>query len=210
MSKKKSPGQMAAVMSAMWVLILLMSDLVKRMQELGCSIVETGENFYALAQTEGESTRKQIAQIIVEFGWKVRSVYSIFVDCGMSLSDMIALGKYDWMNPDINAGNFPIEEKVKANVLMRLFYFGKNMSKSAVEAEMDKEGWKPAKIWHLLFFGAKNPELQKRFPIIALGSVWGGCVAYLFWRVIDLRRYLYLRRIGLDFGGLCRFLAVRK
>jgi len=210
MSKKKSPSQVAAIVSAMWVLFSLVSDLVRQMRELGCSIVEIGESFYALAQAEGQDALKQIAKIIADTGQKARSIYLVAVDCTMSLVDMIAAGKYDWVNSDIKAENFPIEGKVKADVAMRLFHFDKDMSTDAVKAEMDKEGWKPASIWHLLFFGAKYPELQKQFPIVALGSVWHGSVAYLGWYSVDRQRVLGLDRIECDWVGDWRFLAVRK
>ncbi len=65
----------------------------------------------------------------------------------------------------------------------------------------------------LLALGAEYPDLQKEFPIVALGSVWrdlGGrrLVAYLaYWRS---KRSLGLRWVGLDWGGPCRFLAASK
>ena len=61
---KKSPSQVAAVISAVWVMLSILTDLVKIMKELGLNIQQVGESFYSLAQTEGESARRQIAGII--------------------------------------------------------------------------------------------------------------------------------------------------
>lgn len=207
MSKKKSPSQVAAIVSSMWVLFSLVSDLVRYMREFGCSIVEIGESFYALTLTKEQDTLKQIAKIISDVGQKARNIYLVAVDCSMSLADMIAAGKYDWVNSDIMAKNFPIEREVGANVPMRLFHFDKKMSTDTVKAEMDKEGWKPAKIWHLLFFGAKYPDLQKEFPIVALDSVWSCLVPCLGWNSVDGQRDLDLHELDHHWSGRCRFLA---
>jgi len=60
---------------------------------------------------------------------------------------------------------------------------------------------------------AAHPELQKQFPIIALGSVWRDSsgsrqVPYLGVGAYD--RKLYLDDFGLDWAARCRFLGVRK
>ena len=184
----------------------LITLLVAKVQEFGGYM----DDIYRLVTPEGSETLSKIAQVIVEAGKKVRDIFSVFVDCTLPLEEMIVLGKYDWVNSDVNKKNFPIDEKVKANVPMRVFHFDKNMSSAAVAEAMDKEGWKPAKIWHLLFFGAKYPELQKKFPIVALGSVWHGCVAYLGWDSFICERSLYLSRIDHAWNDYWRFLAVRK
>ena len=36
---------------------------------------------------------------------------------------------------------------------------------------MDKAGFKPATIWDLLGLAVKEPNLQRKFPVVALGSV---------------------------------------
>ena len=75
-----------------------------------------------------------------------------------------------------------------------------------------KNPWEPAKIENTLAYGAKNPEEQRKFPIVGLGSVG---------KVYGDRRIPYLdrddsgRRLGLAWWGhgwdaRCRFLGVRK
>lgn len=77
---------------------------------------------------------------------------------------------------------------------------------------MRKAGFRPALIEDLLALGAEYPELQKQFPIVALGSVWqdpGGRrrVPYLRWdgggRDLDLYWF------GDDWDERWRFAAVR-
>jgi hypothetical protein len=136
----------------------------------------------------------------------------IVVDYSLSLEQMIAAGKYDWSNSDITAKRFPLKGSGKVELEPKLFYFGRDMSSDNVIAEMDKEGFRPCTIEELLAIGEQHPELQRKFPLVALGSVAeiGGCryVAYL--RRRGSERELDLLWFGNDWSGLCRFPAVRK
>ena len=197
----KTKREVVAVVSAIGALLAIVVDLVAYIRELKGEI---GECIYRLAKPEGKETLKAIAELIVRDWKKAKGLVT------MSLSEMIALGKYNWINSDINAENFPIDKPIRDDEETRLFHFDRVISSAEVEAEMAKEGWKPAKIWHLLFWGAKNPEEQKKYPIVALGSVWRGLVPCLDWDDIDRERYLYLIRFDNEWDSDCRFLAVRK
>lgn len=178
----------------------LITLLVEKVKELGGRM----EDLYRLITPEGAGTLLQICQLIVEAGQKAKKFFSL------SLAEMIKRGKYDWVNSDITEGHFPVDAagSESEEVEMKEFHFNRTMTSPEVIAEMAKEGWKPASIWHLLFFGYKYPNKQKEYPIIALGSVWRGCVAYLGWR--GFRRDLDLGGFGLRWIANCRFLAVRK
>lgn len=127
------------------------------------------------------------------------------------LKELITLGKYDWVNGDIIAKYFPVVE-VPTLEGENLFHFNRNISSEDAIAEMDKVGYRPATMAELLVYGAKNPEMQRQFPIVALGSVA---------QIDGTRRVGILgeggsgRKLNLDYfdggwGGGCRFLAVRK
>ncbi|MEK7061874.1 MAG: hypothetical protein AAB957_01290, partial [Patescibacteria group bacterium] len=94
-----------------------------------------------------------------------------------------------------------------------LYHFGKKTESDWVIAEMAKDGKRPATLRELLAFRENNPELQRKFPIIALGSVWVGRDGYR--RVVYLYRYHSERDLSLywyesDWLGFCRFLGVSK
>lgn len=93
-----------------------------------------------------------------------------------------------------------------------LVHLNKDMSTDAILAQLDKRGLRPALYEELLAFAAKYPELQKQFPIVALGSVFrfdGGLFSpYVDWH--DRERNLYFHWIDDDWLGFCRFLSVRK
>jgi len=157
--------------------------------------------------------RKQIADLIVKTKKVIGDTYTALVDYGMSLADMIKVGKYDWFNDDITAEHFPIKGNGKDEVDFQLVHLNKSASSEEVLLHMEKNNLRPATLAELLAFGAKYPEIQREFPICALGSSWvdrGGDR-----RVPCLGRSGSGRLLGLgwfdgDWHGGYRFLAVRK
>lgn len=138
------------------------------------------------------------------------------VDYGMSLDEMIAAGNYDWKNNDITAKRFPIVGKGKVEFEDTIFHFDRDISSEDAVKEIlaadPKNPWEPAKIENILAYGAKNPEEQRKFPIVGLGSVGevdgSRYVPYLYRSVSE--RYLNLRWWDDGWNADCRFLGVRK
>jgi hypothetical protein len=94
----------------------------------------------------------------------------IAVDYGTSLPDMIAAGKYDWVNPGITPGKFPIEGTGKKTFRTKLFDFGRPISPDDAAAAMKREDFTPATHVQGLAFGATFPEEQRNYRIACLGS----------------------------------------
>lgn len=159
-----------------------------------------------------ESLRLQIARLLVS-DRVVSARYSVTVNYGIPLAAMIAGGRFDKKNSDITAQNFPIHGSGMSSIEITLFYFMCVMNTDAVLAEMDRCGYRPAALPELLALGAAQPELQRRFPIIALGSVWdhrddNRDVVFLDGNYA--RRSLNLRWYEGCWDNFCRFAAVRK
>lgn len=138
--------------------------------------------------------------------------YPVAVNYDLSLAGMIRAGRYDWVNSDITGEHFPVNGVDTKEVVFELVHFNQDMSSDDVLRKLDKRGMRPATIEELLAFGEKYPELQRQFPIVALGSVW---------RRLDDRDVPYLYRYGSErdlhlywfedrWSGNFRFLAVRK
>ncbi len=165
-----------------------------------------------------KSLRRKIAALIAEAVKSVRETFTFTVDYSLSLPEMIVAGRYDWTNGNINAANFPLslpKGQVEGSVETKgeLFHFNCNIGSDEAIRLMDGDGYRPARIEELLAFGAKHPELQRQFPIIALGSDWqsslgGRSVACL--RRSGAKRDLDLFWVEDDWTDPCRFLAVRK
>ena len=134
------------------------------------------------------------------------------VDYSLTMEQMIALGQYDWKNDNITSERFPVKGEGKKEIVGELVKYGSAMSSEAVLADLDKKGFRPATIEELLAFGAAFPEFQRKFPIVALGSV-----AEIHGRRVvaclgggDSGRGLGLIWFGGGWVAFCHFLAVRK
>jgi hypothetical protein len=142
----------------------------------------------------------------------IATVFHLIVDYNVSLSDMVKAGHYDRVADGIVESNFPRIKFEVEKIDVAFDHFDRSISSDSAVAEMDKVGYRPATIEGLLVFGAKNPEVQRQFPVVALGSscVVGGCryVAYL--DGYGSGRGLYLRSWRHDWDGRSRFLAVGK
>lgn len=139
----------------------------------------------------GEMTLGQIEALVNKLGGmdKVRQILSGTVEVVMnvisflvgtskqvvnydrSIADSLKAGKYDWKNDNLTDANFPSKEKGECEVEFGLFHFNKTISSDDAIAKMKTEGFRPATIRELLAYGEKNPEVQREFTIVALGSV---------------------------------------
>jgi len=180
--------------------------LVKKVREAGGN----DEDIHRLATPDGETLLGKMADLVVS---SKRQVFKILVDFRKTLQEAIQAGKYDWVNSDITQDHFPVQGGVQKEVEAVLFHFNRIVTSDQAISEMEKQGFRPATIEELLALGASYPELQKQFPILALGSVWrhpsGSLyVPYLAWR--GCGRDLHLHWLGHVWGGHCRFVALRK
>ncbi len=153
-------------------------------------------------------------QIMAERGITIPDGCEVLsVDYALKLIDAITAAAFDWKYDDIVEKNFPNQahETGEQNLQVKLYHFGKDMSSKDVVSAMDKDGFRPATLRELLAYAVKNPDEQRKYAIMGLGSIWGHG---------DDRRAPYLYRNGderkLDlfwwsnsWNGNYRFLAVR-
>ncbi len=149
----------------------------------------------------------------VETRQAAKGVTRLFVDYTRSLAEMLKDGRFDSVNSDITEKHFPITKRPNGKVEMKMFHFNRPISSEQAIQEMDKEGYRPAELPEGLAYVQANPDEQRKYPIILLGSVW------LHWSgrrsVPCLDRWSDERRLDLVWFELgwheCyRFLAVRK
>jgi len=158
---------------------------------------------------------KEIAKLIIVGRVKAHGTYKVVVDYGKTLAEMIQLGKYDWVSHDITDKHFPIQGAGTQEVELVLVHLNRDVTIKEALAHLDSNGLKVAGIEHLLAFGATYPEIQKEFPVVALGSAWvddDGDRRYPFLRFVGGGRGLGLSWDGDDnpWRAYCRFLALRK
>ena len=137
--------------------------------------------------------------------------YTVSVDYGKTVEEMVASGRYDWSNGNITSKNFPVNGTGVVTVALELVHLNKAASSGAVLAHLKDNGT----LAELLAFGATYPEIQREFPIVCLdkGSSWVDPRGRR--RVPFLDRDGSDRKLSLDWFDCvwdedCRFLAVRK
>jgi len=206
MSKKNAD---AIISGAGWIGSLA-QGIVKGLRGKGIS----DEEIRKLVSDEVETPIGKIVEVLAETLRKAANVFSVLVDYGRSVADLVADGKYDWKNDDVNDKNFPDFRPRKGTVEVQLIHFNRVISTENVLNELDRQGLKAADLHTLLSLGAKYPDLQREFPIVALGSVWqnrnGGNRRVLCLLRDGSGRSLDLRWGVVDWCGVYRFAAVRK
>lgn len=94
----------------------------------------------------------------------------LYVEYEMSVKDAVKLGRYDKTDSNITAENFPTN-RTGADIVMKLVHFNTVVSSKDVLSELYKMGYRPAELHELLTFGQMYPDVQRGFPVVALGSV---------------------------------------
>ena len=126
------------------------------------------------------------------------------------LKYLIKKAKFDWVNDNITPKNFP-DKHIRGKV--ELIHLHKGISSEDAIKEMYEKGYIPANILELVQFSIDNPEKQREFPIVALGSVWqcpnGYRLVTCLYRGVS-ERSLDLAWFGGGWGSSYRFAACRK
>ncbi len=147
-------------------------------------------------------------------GLKPFNVYALTINYSRSVEDGIKAGKYDWSNSDIASSHCTSGEAGTKEISIELIHFKRGMETDEVLSELDKMNLRPATLKELLALGEKHPDLQRKFPIIALASAWQNPGDYRLCAFLSERasgRDLGLRWIGNRWADVdCRFAAVCK
>ncbi len=133
------------------------------------------------------------------------------VNYDRSIADSFNAGKYDRRNIEITDANFPSTETGERKVEFGMFHFNKDTRSDANIAQMKAEGFRPATMKETLAYGEKNPEEQRKYTIIGLGSVANlrGPRRVASLSGTGSRRDAYLSFYVSEWLGGCRFLGVR-
>ena len=94
--------------------------------------------------------------------------FEITVDHTETLEQMILAGRYDWVNRDITTERFPLKGDGLVTRVAYLIHFDRKLSSDDVVDEIRRRGKRPASIQELLAFGARYPNIQRRFLVVAL------------------------------------------
>ncbi|MBI5071951.1 hypothetical protein HZB93_03635 [Candidatus Falkowbacteria bacterium] len=158
-------------------------------------------------------------QMILEGRCESFGIFKVTVDYGLTLSEMIAAGRYDVVDSYITTEYFPVTGKGRVEREVVAVYLNREVKDGDVIAELALRGFRPAKIEDLLALSALHPDFREGFPTTVLGpkgdlSGDRGC----FYTCHGLTEGMWvlahgwfnLRLCVPCWGKSCRFLAVRK
>jgi len=95
--------------------------------------------------------------------------FLLVIDYSQGLSEMIKAGKYNWFDKDITDKHFPVTGKGNVSYQSVLVSFDRGISPQDAVHELEKKELKPAKIEHLLAYGAQHWKYDPA-QVVALGS----------------------------------------
>lgn len=106
---------------------------------------------------------------------RISKAYPLSIDPDIRLKARIQAGRYDWVNKNITARHFP--KTSSGSVRLDSFVFvvrvGLSLRTNGILAELDRADFQPCGLDDLLAFGQYHPDVQRKFPIVGLDSVWG-------------------------------------
>lgn len=118
----------------------------------------------------GKSLSRVLREALLESGRFSDLSYSIEVNYDETIEGVIKGGTYDWYHPSISSGNFPSEESGIDTIEVEFIYFNRIISLEDAFLEIDRMGYRSLDIREFLALGKDPTRIQKKFPIVALGS----------------------------------------
>jgi hypothetical protein len=160
------------------------------------------------------------------------NTYEVTVNYSQPLKKAVKVGGYDWVDRYIVQGvgisttqgsigkarakSVGPKQRGQADVSIVLVEFNDDVTTDDVLAVLDQRGMRAATLPELLALGAKYPDLQRQFWIVALGSPYRGpdnsFVVPIFHPVGDAVRglYLYSMNVGWKKKDPWQFAVVRR
>ena len=109
-----------------------------------------------------------------------------------------------------------VKKRLQLEVEMALFWFDRKIYSDQVIEEMKTEKWRPAATVELDAFQRQFPDIQKRIPVVGLGTIIkpddsSGLVPFLDWSDDpEVNRIFKLTHQTPKWDAFIRFLAVRE
>ncbi len=116
------------------------------------------------------------------------NLYPITVDYDITVEDAIKAGNYDEVYDlgCITQKNFPIQKKGKSELVVEIIKLDYWATTEEVLKELDRLGYRPVDLMELLAFGAKYPDVQREFTVVALGSMHKSHHGYYVWPTLHV------------------------
>jgi len=187
----------------------ILQSLLERVKKRGYS----DDDILRVATAQGDSLLDKFADVMVEAASKRRDIFPVAVNYDLSMEEAIHAGDYQAVHSEITSKNFPSNKSGQAELEIVLVRFDHRMTSEDVLHELDEEGLRAAELPEFLAFGAKYPDVQRKFSVVGLGSVWRDRKGYrnvpcLY--TASEGRYLDLHWWDDGWYSYSRFAAIRK
>ena len=146
----------------------LWQGLIDRLKKHGHS----EDDIARVVDVQGDVLVNKIADVIAITAHKPGDVYPVSVNYDLPLVEAVEAGKYQGVHASITGQNFPSKRRGQAQLEIILVRYDRRTTSEEILRELDKEGLRAAELPEFLAFGAEYPEMQRRFSVIGLGSVW--------------------------------------
>lgn len=140
--------------------------------------------------------------------------FSLPIDENKSLQDLINEGKYNLIGNDIEL--MKLEKTEKKVVELKIFDLKqlkpKDSSSEMICLSMEKNGFRASNFLELLHLGYLYPDIQRKFPIVALGSVWvasRGRIGVPYLAIRDYQRLLSINFFNYSWRPQYKFLGTK-
>lgn len=97
--------------------------------------------------------------------------YPLTIDHSRPFAEMVAAGGYDHVNEFLTEPSYQVRGSGAVGVEVDLVCLARDASTDEVLRTLESPGSRLGRIEELLALGAAEPDLQRSFPIVALGSV---------------------------------------
>jgi len=188
---------------------VILQSLLERVKKRGYS----DDDILRVANAQGDSLLDKFADVMVEAASKRRDTFPVAVNYDLSVEEAIQAGDYQAVHSEITSKNFPSTRRGQAEMEIMLVRFDHRMTSADVVRELEGEGLRAAELPEFLAFGAKYPDVQRKFSVVGLGSVWQDRKGYrnvpcLY--TASEGRYLDLHWWDDGWYSYSRFAAIRK
>jgi len=147
---------------------LILQSLLEKVKQRGYS----EDEILRVANTQGDGLLDRFADVVAQAARKPRDAHPVTVNYDLSVEQAIEAGKYQAVNADITSKNFLSKRTGQANLEIVLVRFENRMKSEEVLRELENEGLRAVELPEFLAFGAAYPDVQRRFCVAGLGSVW--------------------------------------
>ncbi|MBA3841703.1 MAG: hypothetical protein H0X39_03635 [Actinobacteria bacterium] len=136
-------------------------------------------------------------------------LYTVMIDYGQPLAQLIAAGDYDHVNRHITEASWPVQRGDPALRELTLVHLSAVTSTDNLLHTLDELEVRSGEIEELLAFGAAYPQAQRQSPIVAVGALDPYHRRPFLWGSPRVR-HLDLRFDEKIWSGNIRFLTVRR